>query len=133
MSDLQSLFDRVASHLLLQGERSVQESSGGCMYRNGAGLSCAVGVLITDEAYAPAMEWRSLDDEPVLDALRQSGVADSAEVLSLLNELQEVHDITPIPRWESQLAYLAEVHNLRFERDALMTLRTTESQDRSDG
>jgi hypothetical protein len=53
----QEIFDKVALHLLSyakQGFKSVDDR--GCLYRNGEGLSCAVGCLIPDDLYDPVIE-----------------------------------------------------------------------------
>jgi hypothetical protein len=76
-----------------QGEPSVATGVDGgaprCVYRNGAGLSCAVGCLIPDDLYVPEMDQ--------VDGLRWT-VGRVAEALGLgrhaglLSELQKVHD-----------------------------------------
>lgn len=51
----QDLFDTMASHLLAQGERSVDELKA-CLYRCDDGKMCAVGVLIPDYKYHSVLE-----------------------------------------------------------------------------
>jgi len=83
------VFDRVKSHLLTQGARSVSET-GSCRYRGDGGLKCAAGVLISDELYHPGLEGQTVWHSTVIDALEASGVPVSA--LAMLTDLQELHD-----------------------------------------
>lgn len=54
----QKAFDTMLNHLRQQGKPAVTEK-GRCRYRVD-GLKCAVGALIPDEEYEPAMEGRPL-------------------------------------------------------------------------
>lgn len=91
----QGVFNSVATHLMIQRRPSTSTSSTGCPYYRGRdGLQCAIGCLIYDEHYSPAIEGHVLRRTgPVLQALIDSGVAtDEPGMWSLLGELQEVHD-----------------------------------------
>jgi hypothetical protein len=93
----QEIFDTVATHLFTQGERAgifvdEDDDSGPefeCRYRTPHGAKCAVGVLLPDEVYDPAMEGCSV-----------LGICDSsfqvpswiASTPNLLRDLQQVHD-----------------------------------------
>lgn len=57
---LQEVFDKVARHLLTQGQRSILRETGRCAYRGDEGCMCAVGVLIADEHYHPKLEDNSV-------------------------------------------------------------------------
>lgn len=118
-SYLQELFDRVADHLLKQGERScVDEVAHGdelpkpqCRYRGPNGLKCAVGALITDEAYSPDIEGGAANRGDVRDALLASGVRldnyeEDGDVIALLAGVQYVHDGREPDQWREAL-YLA--------------------------
>ena len=41
------------NHILQQNEKS--QNAEGCLYRSDSGLKCAVGALIADEFYSPAL------------------------------------------------------------------------------
>lgn len=60
------IFKHVGKHLLTQNEQSLvdRDTDRSCAYRGDGGLKCAVGCLITDEAYDPAIEGQGvlLDD-----------------------------------------------------------------------
>lgn len=115
----QEVFNRVRDHLLKQGAKSMMSRNDGvgddCQYRGPNGLQCAVGCLITDEAFARGVEdernfnsvaiynWR------VKQALRESGIefGDYSNDLKLLSALQEVHDVHPVEQWPSLLRDVA--------------------------
>jgi hypothetical protein len=52
----QEAFDVMVSGLIKQGKPSYDIQTMGCMYDNGAGQKCAVGMLIPDEVYSPTLE-----------------------------------------------------------------------------
>lgn len=56
----QKIFDKVVTHLLTQGRRSVSWN-GNCQYRGPEGRKCAIGCLIPDQYYH-----KSLDDNGTL-------------------------------------------------------------------
>lgn len=124
------VFERVRTHLLTQAvPATMTASTGECMYRiqpteNGLPvLRCAVGCLITDEAYDPKMEGYGISsvacsegrwtDRPSIHldggdcvlagAMNASGIPASIEVLSLLIDLQRVHDTFNPIDWEEVL------------------------------
>lgn len=111
---LQQTFDFVATHLLRQMKRAVRVSRDGnvlCVYRTAEGLSCAVGCLIPDDMYTPAMEeiggvCRLLTDIPDAIPLYFKDQRD------FLMELQTIHDQVEIDEWRSELRLLAEYHDL---------------------
>jgi len=83
----QEVFDRVARHLLTQGERAYDNVRGVCMYRKGC-LKCAIGCLIPDDKYSTELEGLGVDNERVREALK--GITESWD---LLGAIQDVHDI----------------------------------------
>ena len=100
---LQETYNRVKAHLLAQGRPATFQGS--CVYRSPSGLKCAVGCLITDEAYDEDLEGvpvRCLyepgtEDEDVTEAyramLQESGIDTSnVELLRMLSLLQRAHD-----------------------------------------
>lgn len=100
----QEIYNRVRDHLLAQGHKS--EDDEGCRYRAPDGSKCAVGCLITDEAYSFALE-RNIVTAPVVRfALNQSGI-DTTDTWLLLRDLQEVHDELDPSRWAQELQRIA--------------------------
>lgn len=111
----QQIFDRVATHLLTQGRRSLRYKPGsslpdGCAYRGADGLKCAIGCLIPDEVYDPRMEGRKVHDlvyrwsrmrfpPPILSHMRSN--------IALLGELQRTHDISQPGEWPRLLRDIA--------------------------
>lgn len=116
---LQSLFDRVATHLLTQEVRAWDTDNERCMYRDDDGRSCAVGCLIEESKYSYEIEGRSLSDgnssdtRRIIDAVEGSlGHNLNDDEVSLLTKLQHVHDAIDIDDWRRQLACVAESYGL---------------------
>ena len=94
----QEIFDRVVAHFIKQGHRSVtvdQHAPGGavpdCMYRAPNGDMCAIGCLISDEAYSPGIEQMPAFAMMVQQALIRSGVTVEGRQ-KLFDQLQYAHD-----------------------------------------
>lgn len=78
------VIDKVETHLLAQGERCVEGDR--CLYRNEAGLMCAVGVLIPNDQYRKQFEnWQLEGIVDEVPALQEFDV-------ELLHDMQEAHD-----------------------------------------
>ena len=124
----QQIFDTVVDHLLTQGKQS---KSSVCMYRSADGSKCAVGALILDSEYDPAMEFSVLDPihcnhpTPIQEWAQRKYPHD----LKLLHRLQKLHDDGPIlpanrfPQvWEeyilTQSKVIAEEFGLTWKRTA---------------
>jgi hypothetical protein len=118
----QEIFDKVSTHLLRQNARShfaydteypyVKPS---CAYRNEKGLKCAVGCLISDEAYTSEIENLNVLDEKVLDVLGLSGVdVKNEETMDMLCILQELHDWQEEGDWKYGLANIADSFCVTF-------------------
>lgn len=111
----QEIFDIAVRHLQHQKERSMGAFPDGtpcCMYRGNNGMMCAVGALIPDNVYDPAIEYTSADslydyiineehfepdDLTQLTALNKALIAsgvdtDNRDTLNLLRDLQMLHD-----------------------------------------
>ncbi len=116
--DKQAIYNKVRDHLLAQGKKSrvmTLNGVGTCQYRGPNDTSCAVGCLITDEAFRCASEasyvFNSLtvEDERVIAALADSGVdVDIDKDLGLLKSLQSIHDHHYVEDWSKALTDLAE-------------------------
>ena len=110
---LQEIFNKVATHLLTQKVKSFG-SDAGCLYRGPNGTSCAVGCLIKEEHYDPEIEGEAAVAIPVRLALSASGIPTTDETLSLLSELQLLHDESQPEAWPTDLAELAQELGLEY-------------------
>lgn len=112
---LQEIYNKVRDHLLTQGKKSQFITVDGmqCMYRAPDGCKCAVGVLITDEAYSPGLE-NDYSVWPVIAALVESGIdAHDGPTQQLLSALQKVHDGRNVENWPSALRFVAQENGLQ--------------------
>jgi hypothetical protein len=93
----QQVFDKVVSHLFIQGSQSMRSRFAGgkpiqCAYRGEEGKSCAVGCLIADEFYSPALEGARADSMSVIQAVVKSGYSTDEIPVRMLLDLQFAHD-----------------------------------------
>lgn len=113
----QEIFDHVAKHLLKQGRQSRDPDTGECRYRGPDGTMCAVGCLIPDGEYTPALEGKSaLDLFSTPPAGRGYLPTDHplCSRMGLLDDLQCLHDYSYPDTWVSGLERLAETRDLTF-------------------
>lgn len=93
----QETFDKIVTHLLMQGKPATKTRENGsvsCVYRGDDGTMCAVGCLIPVEKYSPKLEGRSIG-RFTNDELSLIGFDPSDDLmLSLLRDCQRVHDNT---------------------------------------
>lgn len=100
--DKQEVFDHVARHLFAQG-RPAKDKRGGCAYRGKRGTACAVGCLIRDDEYVPAMDseemlshlpgYKSWSGTSVIGLGNAGLLPERLKThVPLLSELQDVHD-----------------------------------------
>lgn len=101
----QQVFDRVARHLLTQGEKATAFSRLACMYRTDTGLKCAAGCLIPDAEYYDNLEYKSWGE------LRAEGIVSPAHSLLILS-LQRIHDNNGPSLWLEKLQDLASKNDL---------------------
>lgn len=108
MKTNQEIFDQVAIHLMTQRRRA-EHLDGRCVYHAEDGSKCAVGCLISDDAYSPTIEYELLPDSwgisTLGSALEASGVSRSSYLL--LGRLQILHDATPPAKWRLELSSVA--------------------------
>ena len=102
----QEIFDKVATHLLNQGEKSMNGLE--CAYRGGYGMSCAIGCLIPNEKYTAGMEKMGLRNPAIVNVLEDNGVDCEVTNYFLLVELMRIHDELNVSDWPTALANLAE-------------------------
>jgi hypothetical protein len=88
----QKAYEAIRAHLIQQGRPAMDPMTGSCFYRAVDGLKCAVGCLISDEAYHEALEDNTPMDDRVQEALRKSGWDFTLGGYQFLRELQETHD-----------------------------------------
>lgn len=90
----EQLLKTAITKVLEQGAPSINQTAlPTCMYRAENGNCCAVGHLITDEAYSEKLECNTVDTEIVLNAVASSigRKLEDAEI-NYLRSLQMAHD-----------------------------------------
>ncbi len=125
--ELKKVFNKVKRHLLKQGKKS--KRGGTCQYRGPGGTMCAIGCLIKDSAYSKEMEGATInaaavlnngwvqhhlwiDNSKIAEALNKSKIPAFHEMLTLLNDLQEVHDSNDARLWAKKLEEVKEEFGL---------------------
>ena len=103
------VFNYVKQHLLNQNEKSVDPHTLSCFYRaqneDGKTLKCAVGCLIDDNFYSEKLENCSPNDLDVRKAVENSIFSDWEYNVSLLSELQNIHDEYESDEWSLKLEH----------------------------
>ena len=126
----QEAFTRIVTHLRRQGKHSLHPKGGPrltqkCAYRAPTGERCAVGVLLTDEFYTPALEGCAVMTPVMMSVLNQAlpGVS-----LDLLQAMQHIHDGSLPKTWELLWARVAREMNLQMPPVVadLLTVSTVE-------
>lgn len=104
--ELQQIYEKIRAHFLTQGQKAT--NNGFCVYRGPNNIKCAVGCLITDEAYDTALENNSVSAKNVQEALSKSGIIMNADTYAFLSDAQSVHDTA----YDTPNALIAEVPQL---------------------
>ena len=105
--ELQDIFNKASEHLSAMDGPCMRNRS--CVYRDGKGGMCAVGVFISDEHYTPEIESIGIADgnrgDLVRDIVARSlGLkALTGKQVSLFSALQDIHD-----EWDCDVRYGAE-------------------------
>ncbi len=107
----QDVFNRVATHLLQQGAKSVHAGTGRCCYRGPDGLMCAVGCLIPDKLYDPALNFSSIYQGKAQAMLGLDESLDCEQVV-FLSQLQSIHDSHMVESWPAHLREFANGNGL---------------------
>lgn len=118
MMTKQQVFDKVAKHLLAQNKPALlYNDTDDCAYRTRDGLRCAVGCLLTDEAYSPKFEGKNVNHlfESAPAAMAACGLSVDRHA-HLLLALQEIHDGAYPVKWRGELARVATYHGLKMKR-----------------
>ena len=127
MMTRQDVFDHVARHLILQGQKAIGPD-GKCRYRADDDTACAVGALIPQTLYCECMENRNVDALTgallATPWLRELGLF-LAHHRTMLGALQFLHDREHPATWPERLRELAarldlsaEVVNETLRRDS---------------
>ena len=116
--DPQEVFNYITGFLLKQGKKSLK-AQGGCMYRGMAGCMCAIGCIIPDDMYDPAIESTTLNS--ALGTRLRQIINNLGHKYNerLLDGLQGVHDCSRVEYWKEELQEVAEKHNLEFNPTTL--------------
>lgn len=89
----QELFDTVVTHLRTQGPCVDETGNPVCQYRGANNTKCAAGCLIPDEDYSPSFEGSLVSNlDFFLDRFTEN--------MSLLANLQSIHDSGDVENWE---------------------------------
>lgn len=119
---LESFF-KIKLHLLTQNEKSTDEKKIYCRYRGVNNKTCPIGFLINDELYNPLMEGHSylklIHTYPELitnfwflnhkfESIKNNKIEET-----LGCQLQYIHDITPVSKWNELLTKL-EIHLIDY-------------------
>ena len=108
----QWIFNKAYRHFIInKNPRSYNEESCACMYRDGKGNKCAIGLFIPDDVYHPSLEQctfkRLIHDKHI------SPVSD--EKHEFLGDLQAVHDLhNTYEKMEKAFNALAKHYSLRI-------------------
>lgn len=116
----QEVYDRVTTHLRLQGRQSL-DANGSCAYRGKGGRRCAIGIFIDEVKYDPVIEGMAV--ESLLHYLQPEVAATGSEFLS---DLQLLHDVGVtmvggafyVPDLESKLHLAADKWRLTYSAPA---------------
>ena len=110
MSQKQKMFETMVNHLARQNSRSV-DAYNTCMYRGEDGRMCAVGCLISDEAYDPIFETTPANYSRVRKAILASGWEDyDVDTENFLSEMQAIHDRNET--WEEMKSVILSLKNV---------------------
>ena len=111
-SRMQQMFDIVVGGLLRQNAQSLGRISDICLYRGLHGRKCAVGFLISDEAYHSSLEGENTTSQSVLKAIEMTFPKLTTSEIGLLYSMQNIHDSCEPHQWPNQFASLARRYNL---------------------
>lgn len=127
MKTRQELFDAVITHLASQKCQCVN-TEGSCVYRGPEGRKCAIGALLSDDYYYPALDSSvggvRVSKLPDITIVRGIGFNTEASDRSFLDRLQESHDRggqSDVYRLQTYLYRFATIYKLDASRVVLIT------------
>ena len=108
------VFKTIATHMLTQKKPSQNRNH--CLYRDGYGLSCAIGVLINDDNYRKELESHDITNTEVSTAVSNSLSSPplNTKERSFLGALQDIHDYSEPQHWRGELNTFSMKH---FKKD----------------
>lgn len=107
----QALFDIVVDGMFSQHHRGADDDDGRDMYRTKEGLCCAIGHLIGDRYYSKSLEGKQLQHPKVIRAIEKSIKRKLGKnEISMLIELQGLHDCMQPEEWYDHLVMIANFH-----------------------
>lgn len=114
MLSLQTMFNKIAKHLLKQG-RAATSDDGQCLYRDPHGNMCAVGCLIPERQYHEDME-ASMPRARVFSIAAGGNVKYRQHEFEFLQDCQSAHDedlcYEGMQAWAIEMLRLAGKYNL---------------------
>lgn len=117
---IQAVFDRAAEHMLQQNKRCENEK-GERLYITPDDsdlptylLDPVAAAVMPENRRSDNQGWRGFSIRDVLRELHP-GAAEARSLVSLLCELQHIHDETPVPRWRERLHKLARRRRLKAD------------------
>jgi hypothetical protein len=105
----QDAFNTIVAHLRQQGKPAKFHSC--CRYRL-EDLKCAIGCLIPDSMYVPGMEGRRVSELLMNFPDLNEHLADVN--LSMLLDIQLIHDNLLVSDWEPGFVHMAHDYNLEI-------------------
>lgn len=106
----QQVLNTVVTNLRKQGERSFDIDFEGrevCLYRGPNGVKCAAGHLMPDKLYDKSWERQAICDL-IHDYTYEELFGDDVEDITLVEELQNIHDSYDVEEWEEYWKELAD-------------------------
>lgn len=123
----QDIFNFVATHLMAQGAKSMYPDGLLCGYRGMNNRKCAAGCLIEDKHYSRRFEGKGVSTPMVWGAIEESigRKIDRSDIpageepksfseLSLIRDLQKIHDGVYLGGWKTALVRLAASYSLQL-------------------
>jgi len=107
----QTVFNRVARHLLKQNEKAVCDN-GYCMYLGNNRLKCAIGCLIPNSLYMVDLEENPVESDEIMDILKKVINFDKVND-KILRSLQNLHDSCGVDTWKRGLSKVAKKYKLK--------------------
>lgn len=108
----QDLFNHVARHLIRQNEQSRGGVGDTCMYRNGRGLSCAIGCCINGENYRPSFEGKAFSGGIYIAVEKSIGRQLESDEIGMLSDLRKIHDDWEPMDWFYKLNEIVDEYRL---------------------
>jgi len=115
MSQMQEIFDKIVTHLRTQNEKSVDDGGYSCVYLSPNGLKCAVGCLISKDAYDAKIEGQTACNSHVKKALELSGIGVDEQLELMLIKMQYLHDDNTPDHWEEEFFKIAAQFDLKLK------------------